>query len=553
MTDSPSGTVDTTAPDDFPVSFANHADGQETWEHDDMHLPFALTPLAADFAVEVIGGGFNPYYESFGAPQRMHAAVWNGWAYFSFRANAPEGEEDAAEARWKEIRRSRIPITSAYWRDDVLPELRRLYEVIQAPAFEGLPNEAAATAWLDAWAAARRAWVLHFISIMGPYQVLEDLSDAYAAAMGPGRDAEALGLIGGTHHELEEVEEGIEALAGLADEADLADVLERIVSSGEITDELDLGQLRVAPGADRFADELGRFLDRHGHLGQSHDDLRLASWAEAPRTLLGQIVSRLRQPASRARERETELARRADELAKGPRAALAGKPDELDHFETTLRYAREIGYLTEGHNYWIDRMSQARLRALAMRAGRRLVRQGALARADDVFFLGRDDVAEALRAPVDLRSLVERRKADLARWEQMTPPPIVGKVPDSPAAGDRFDGPRMASTESDVLRGTGASAGIVRGPARLVLSQDDFGSIHAGDVIVCPSSNPSWVPAFTLAAGLVTNTGGVLSHAAVVAREFGLPAVVGAAEATTRIADGRLIEIDGTAGIVRLL
>lgn len=104
-----------------------------------------------------------------------------------------------------------------------------------------------------------------------------------------------------------------------------------------------------------------------------------------------------------------------------------------------------------------------------------------------------------------------------------------------------------------MLRGTGASAGVVRGPARVTLSQDDFDRIQPGDVIVCPSSNPSWVPVFTIAGGLVTNTGGVLSHAAVVAREFGLPAVVGAAEATTRIADGRIVEIDGTAGTVRLL
>ena len=93
----------------------------------------------------------------------------------------------------------------------------------------------------------------------------------------------------------------------------------------------------------------------------------------------------------------------------------------------------------------------------------------------------------------------------------------------------------------------------MRGPARVTLSQDAFGRIQPGDIIVCPSSNPSWVPVFTIAAGLVTNTGGVLSHAAVVAREFGLPAVVGTGDATTRIADGRFVEIGGTAGTVRLL
>lgn len=537
----------------FPVPFADPADAQHTWERDDMHMPFALTPLGADFIVHAIGAAFNPYYEAFGAPQRLYAAVWHGWAYFSFRPNVPGDEEDASDARWIETLRARIPLTRAFWDDDVLPELTRIFESIASVLIDDLPGEAAAAAWIDAWSGTSRAWVLHFKSIMGPYQVLEDLSDAYAAAMGPGRDAEALELIRGGRHELEAVNEGIEALTELARDGGLPDLLSAAVASGELTGELDLRELRAGPAADPFVDELERFLARHGHLGQNHDDLHQASWAEAPRLLLGRILTHLEHPPHPSRERGEALARRADELADAARAALADRADELARFETTLAHAREIGYLTEGHNYWIDRMSQARLRTLATRSGRRLVRDGVLAEPGDVFFLHRDEVAEALRDGADRTDLIEVRRAEHARNERVTPPYYVGKVPDKPETGDRFDGPRVPSPDGDVLKGTGASAGIVRGPARVVLSQDDFGRILSGDVIVCPSSNPSWVPVFTIAGGLVTNTGGVLSHAAVVAREFGLPAVVGTTDATTRIADGRLVEIDGTAGTVRLL
>jgi pyruvate,water dikinase len=87
----------------------------------------------------------------------------------------------------------------------------------------------------------------------------------------------------------------------------------------------------------------------------------------------------------------------------------------------------------------------------------------------------------------------------------------------------------------------------------VALGPEDFGRIEPGDIIVCPSSNPSWVPVFAIAGGLVTNSGGVLAHAAVVAREFGLPAVLGVTGATSRITDGRQLEIDGTKGTVRLL
>ena len=539
---------------DFPVVFADPADAAFTWERDDMHMPFALTPLAVDFCVDVIGKSFNPHYEEFGSAFRLYGAAWHGWVYYSWRPNIPEDEEKAADARWTETLRARIPVTRAYWEDEVQPELRGIFERTASLPIEDLPAEAAADAWLDIWAAHLRAWVLHFHTIMGPYQVLDDLIDAYTVAMGPGHDAEALALLGGGHHELEDVEEGIEALAELAAVPELSAAMQALSDSGTAsTDEVDVDALRALPGGAPFVDALEGFLAQHGHLGQNHDDLRLASWGESPRLLLGQIAQRLRQPAQPARERVAALARRAEELADAARAKLADRPDELAKFETVLGHAREIGYLTEGHNYWIDRMSQARLRALSLRVGRRLVRDGIVGEADDVFFLHRDEVAEALRDGRPRHDLIRERRTEHERNERRTPPYFVGKVPDKPPAGDRFDGPRVASTEADMLRGTGASAGVVRGPARVTLSQDDFDRIQPGDIIVCPSSNPSWVPVFTIAGGLVTNTGGVLSHAAVVAREFGLPAVVGTSDATTRIADGRLVEIDGTAGTVRLL
>ena len=542
--------------EEFPVTFDDPSEAEESWERDDMHAPFALTPLAQDMFLRVTGAAFTPWYEMFDAPQRLLPKSINGYAYFAFRSNVPEEREKERDEWWIQLHRDRIPLTRRLWDDEILPELKAMFEWIAALPIEDLPAEDAAAAWEQAWLHGERAWVLHFITIMGPYQVLEDLVAAYASAMGPGRDAEALGLAGGGHHELEEVEEGIEALAAHAAAApggELARAIEAAAAAGDVTDDLDLATFRALPGGEAFVDEMERFLARHGHLGQNHDDLRMASWAEAPRLFLGRIAPRLRSPAPPAREREAALAKRAGELEAEVRAALADKPEELAKFEETLAYARDIGWLTEGHNYWIDRLSQARLRALAVRVGRRFVRDGIVDAADDVFFLHREEIAAALRDGVSRRDLVAERRAEHARNEARTAPQWVGRIPDKLPTGDLFDGPRITNAAPDFLKGTGASAGVVRGPARVTLSQDDFGRIQPGDIVVCPSSNPSWVPVFTIAGGLVTNTGGVLSHAAVVAREFGLPAVVGTGDATTKIADGRLVEIDGTAGTVTLL
>lgn len=542
--------------DEFPITFDDPSEAEESWERDDMHAPFALTPLAQDMFLRVTGAAFSPFYEMFDAPQRLLPKSFNGYAYFAFQENVPAERQKAQDDWWIQVNRDRIPLTRALWDDEVLPELKEMFAWMAALPIEGLSGEDAAAAWEQAWLKGERSWVLHFIAIMGPYQVLEDLVAAYTSAMGPGRDAEALGLVGGGHHELEDVEEGIEALTALAAAApggELARAIEAAATGGDVTDELDLEALRALPGGGAFVEEMQGFLATHGHLGQNHDDLRMASWGEAPRLFLGRIAPRLRSPAPPAREREEALAARAAELEADVRAALADRPDELGKFEGILAFARDIGWLTEGHNYWIDRLSQARLRTLALRVGARLLRDGVFEVPDDVFFLHREEVAAALREGTSRKDLVAERRAEHARDEARSAPYWVGRIPDEVPTGDLFDGPRVTNAAADFLKGTGASAGVVRGPARVTLGQNDFARIQPGDIVVCPSSNPSWVPVFTIAGGLITNTGGVLSHAAVVAREFGLPAVVGTGDATTKIADGRLVEIDGTAGTVKLL
>jgi pyruvate,water dikinase len=197
-------------------------------------------------------------------------------------------------------------------------------------------------------------------------------------------------------------------------------------------------------------------------------------------------------------------------------------------------------------------MAQSSLRRFVMRVAGRLVADDVIGDPGDVFYLRRDEIPELLRRPADRRQVVDARRAEQAHWSAIQPPHKIG-APSEDGVRDRFDGERFESPDPDELRGTGASAGLVRGRARVTRSQDDFGAVQPGDIIVCASSNPSWVPLFAIAGGLITDTGGVLSHAAVVAREFALPAVVGTGDATQRIADDRLVELDGSTGIVRLL
>lgn len=522
---------------DFPIIWDEPGDAELSWEWDDMHMPAALAPLAQDY-VRVVAQGFAYRYERLEVPYQVLGRVFNGYAYFSDRRDASAGLSDEEfRALMIERRRSQVPVAAAYWRDRALPDLRAAYAWVDQVPVDSMPAGELAAAWEEAWRWIERCWRIHFYAITGPYQVLDDLADAYESAKPDASPGEALRLIQGSVGELREVEEALDRLAMRMADADVSAAL------------ADDGQ--AALPAD-FQADLDAFLERHGHLGQSFDDLSLASWVEEPHRLLDELAKRRGRSGDGARRR-LRMEREAQELLADVRRRLASDPDRLQTFEQTLAHAREIGSLTEGHNYWIDRMAQSRLRRFVMRVGERLVRAGVIEQPADILYLHRSELPVLIRVGGDRRALVEERRALHARQAAIRPPQVVGRPAEADSGPGRFDGPRPEQTREDELRGVGASAGVARGPARVTLSPDDFERVQPGDIIVCPSSNPSWVPLFAIAAGLVTNTGGVLSHAAVVAREFALPAVVGTGDATTRIADGRLVEIDGTTGSVRLL
>ena len=513
-----------------------------------MHMPFALAPLAADYIIQCLTPGFAAGYEYLEIPVETRCRVWNGYVYFARWPVVPDEVRTEQRDQYTRGSQEHEKIVAAYWRDEALPELAEIYDWIASRPVEHAPLHELTESWELAWQRINRAWWIHFYAILGPYQVLEDLADFFEAKVENASAGDALKLVQGGVDELQDVERGIERLTAMAAaEPALAERLK-----AEVNPSLD--QRGALPGGAKFVAELRRFLDLHGHLGQGFDDLSLASWAEEPSLLLADVAKRLRHPAPASDERRARLAAESEALTTRVREQLADRSEDLARFEELRALAREIGPLTEGHNYWIDRKAQARLRVFALRVGGRLVEAGVFDYLTDILYLSRAEVPELLRAPADRRATVAERRAEHARQRAITPPFNVGTPRKLETAGaDRFDGARYESTEEGVLRGTGASAGVARGPARVVLGPSDFERVQAGDIIVAPSSNPSWVPLFTIAAGLVTDTGGVLCHAAVVAREFALPAVVGLGDATKRIADGRLIEIDGVQGLVRQL
>jgi pyruvate,water dikinase len=231
-----------------------------------------------------------------------------------------------------------------------------------------------------------------------------------------------------------------------------------------------------------------------------------------------------------------------------------------------MRAANEINLrmapLTPDHHFYIDQGANAHVRQVLLAIGRKLVAAGHLDAPADVVLFRYNELRVFMGNPggMDGRALVAERRAAREKAYTLRPRAWVGTVTQTqlsfPYLGlwgfpQKFY--REASVVAGRVSGIGASPGVVEGVARVVLREDQFDDVRAGDILVCQMTNPAWVVLFTKIVGLVTDAGGTASHPAVLSREFGIPAVVGSSDATERIRNGDRIRVNGTTGEVEIL
>jgi phosphohistidine swiveling domain-containing protein len=257
------------------------------------------------------------------------------------------------------------------------------------------------------------------------------------------------------------------------------------------------------------------------------------------------------------------------------RAALAGcSLGDRERFERALARAERAYPVREDNEFFTVSAPLALLRYRLLEIGRRLAARGQLGRRDDVFFLTVGEVRAALQDGESRTALVTRRKGERAFAEQHPGPASYGKDPRPPPPLDalpaeaRFtmtallwylDRVIEAASSShaqqagaQVLDGIAASPGRYTGLARVVMDEFDFGKLRPGDVLVCPVTSPVWSVLFPSIGALVTDTGGLLSHPAIIAREYGVPAVVATGNATALLRDGQAVTVDGTTGRIEV-
>lgn len=258
---------------------------------------------------------------------------------------------------------------------------------------------------------------------------------------------------------------------------------------------------------------------------------------------------------------------------------LLPSADDRTTFDSLVELARTVYPYVENHNFYVEHWHHSIFWNKVRELGDRFVEHGFFADREDIFFLHRNEIYSALydlligwavgtepRGPSYWPAIIERRKRIYEQLRCWSPPPALGVPPEqitepltimlwgiTQETIDEWLGAGAAAKQPRELRGVAASPGVVRGTARVVTSPDELHRIEQGDVLVCRITAPSWAPVFSRLKAAVSDVGGIMAHTAIVAREYGLPAVVGTGFATTTIRSGQTIEVDGDEGVVRIL
>jgi phosphohistidine swiveling domain-containing protein len=563
--------------EDFPIEWRSELERELFWIFDDLHCPHPLSPM-----FEEIGGWWltcDHMFRRFGTP---FAADWitknvNGYLYTAAVPADPQWTVDAMEygARYG----ARVPLDAAYsdrigkyldatlpvygahfvdwWRERLVPEMERNFKFLEGELDRqddmSLPELAVLLE--DAIDVHDRHWKIHWMLNFAQLSATLNLRAVMEKTHGRVDDA----LLGRLQNSADDRNwDSIRALWEMKEEAkadpEMADAFGR-----ETAPEI-IAALERSDRGQRFINERVRPYQREfgWHAVWSHEFIFPTVFEK-----MEPVVELIRGYIETDYDYPTTIGALKADIEAASREILEGlSADALDEMRAANEVNLRMAPLTPDHHFYIDQGANAHVRLVLVAIGRKLAAAGAIDDAEDVMFLRYNELRALIgdQTQLDARTLVDERKAQREKSYEYRPPAWIGT-----ATQTQLDFPYLTNwgfpekfnkkpgEVAGEVRGIGGSPGIVEGVARVVLREDQFDDVRAGDILVCHMTNPAWVVLFTKISGLVTNAGGLTAHPAVLSREFGIPAVVGTQDGTQLINNGDRIRVDGTQGIVQIL
>ena len=539
------------------------------WFRDDLHQPYAISPMGMTTVQVHHAWGYHVAAAQTQLPPSKggHVKIYKGKVYLGF-ALIEDPEEIASRApAFEKLIDHCIDHWDAYYQ-------RHIKEVISnLDTLNGVDTDKLILPHLlehlkRAEKLNRRNWEIHFI-LMYPadavYFAFEDFCKQHHL-----EEKDFVIMLRGFESIATQTDEELWQLALFAEECGLKDLL-ITTPADDILEKLNKS-LEAKPWLEKFQ----RFLSIFGNrVVAAHLDITTPTWKEDPAPVLDTIKGYY--PRMETGWDFYQSKKGIHEQREKTIQQFEGRlptEEEKKQFKRLLKAAQGVYAFQEDHGFYIDQGSTAALHNAVMACGKRLYRRKLIEGIEDVCFLTFHDLLEVMEALVYndeiaryhysalIPNLVRERKEDARMAAESDAPLTFGNVPEkmTDPIGIKVFGiiddilhPKGEREIEERLEGFPGAPGTAEGLARVVLDYKDFQTVKAGEILVCPYTGTAWTPLFIKIAGVVTDTGGMLTHAAIAAREYNIPAVVGTWNATRSIRDGDLIKIDGNIGIVEVI
>ncbi len=565
----------------FPIEWASEEEKGLFWVYDDLHCPRPVSPMYYDIGVWTLT--CDHMFRRFGTPFASDwiAKVVNGYL---FTAAVPADPDFAIPAEeFGNLYMPRVPkhdpeyagkiggylgaVLGVYgenfpdwWHDRLVPEMDRNLKFLESKIdiWEEIPLMEWAIILEDCIDILDRHWKIHWMLNFSQLSSTLALQAALAEAAGEvtSKHEEILGRL--QNSSADRNWDAIKLLCELKDEVKGDSALSEAFANeagAEILVALEgseRGQKFIKKGLKAYQREFG------WHAVWSHEFV-YPSRFETPEPVLDLIKGYLDSDY----DYRPVVAELAEDIKKATKELIEGIPEgeALDALIAANEINLRMAPLTPDHHFYIDQGTHQHVRVVLICIGKQLVQLGVLNEPDDVIYLKYNELRYLMGdlENFDAKSIVAERRAERDKNEAIRPPEFIGTATESQLEFpylNLWGFPEKLHYDTETkgkIEGLGASPGVVEGVAKVVFTPDEFDQVKAGDILVCQMTNPAWTPLFALISGVVCDAGGMVAHPAVMAREFGIPAVIGSSIATRDIKTGDRIRVNGTDGVVEIL
>ena len=515
------------------------------WVQDEVHLPYSFTPLYASFQVPAMSEGTKKAFETLKLPiGQFQTKIERGYIY---QWNVPyEGDPQARLDEHIALVQERFPRVKAILFDYVNKELLSFYQSLDEFRKRPFNRDQAVEKLHELHAFYKRAWELHFEIVMPRMDLGMALEDLYGKLAQTTQTAVIYDWLVGVMNKSLETDRELWKLAERAKQS--AELRELFAKTPVEKVETALEQTEAGR---QFLTATRDLLEEYGYRATNSHEFVEEIWVENPAPAFGVIARYLETDY----DFEQENSKLVEERKSAFEAVVQTLPDgeAKQAFLRLYQFALDCWGLDEDHHFYIDAMLPAKSRLFLLEVGKLLVQEGIVDAPQDVFFFYLDELAAALQNPTASQELIAQRKREHEANKQHKPAPAFGQPPQN--GGDntmieRIFGLRAPEVEEEKFKGYAASQGTYTGTVRVVRNPTEFSKVQKGEVLVCRTTTPAWTTLFSVVGAIITDAGGILSHAGTVAREYKLPAVLGTKVATTLLRDGQTVTVDGTQGVV---